>query len=60
MLGTRRASVTVSAGRLQKAGLISYVRGQLKIQDRERLENAACECYSALQRQVETWKSESP
>ncbi len=58
MLGTRRASVTVSAGRLQKAGLISYVRGQLKIKDRQSLENAACECYSALQRQLEVWKSE--
>jgi CRP-like cAMP-binding protein len=59
MLGTRRASVTVSAGRLQKAGLISYVRGQLRIADRDRLENAACECYGALQRQLETWKSET-
>jgi CRP-like cAMP-binding protein len=59
MLGTRRASVTVAAGRLQKAGLISYVRGQLKIADRARLENAACECYSALQRQLDAWKSET-
>ena len=60
MLGTRRASVTVAAGRLQKAGLISYVRGQLKIEDRELLKKAACECYGALQRQLEAWKSESP
>ena len=59
MLGTRRASVTVAAGMLQKAGLISYVRGQLKIEDRERLEGASCECYAALTRQLNTWKSES-
>jgi CRP-like cAMP-binding protein len=59
MLGTRRASVTVAAGMLQKAGLISYVRGQLKIEDRERLENASCECYATLTRQLSAWKSES-
>ena len=59
MLGTRRASVTVAAGMLQKAGLISYVRGQLKIEDRERLESASCECYATLTRQLKAWKSES-
>src|SRR6266851_7037269 len=59
MLGTRRASVTVAAGMLQKAGLISYVRGQLKIEDRKRLENASCECYATLTRQLNVWKSES-
>jgi CRP-like cAMP-binding protein len=31
MLGTRRSSVTVAAGTLQKAGLISYTRGSLTI-----------------------------
>src|SRR6267378_8222628 len=30
MLGTRRSSVTVAAGALQKAGLISYTRGSVK------------------------------
>jgi CRP-like cAMP-binding protein len=59
MLGTRRASVTVAAGMLQKAGLISYVRGQLKIEDRDRLEQASCECYATLVRQLGAWKSES-
>ena len=59
MLGTRRASVTVAAGMLQKAGLISYVRGQLKIENRERLESASCECYATLIRQLKSWKSES-
>jgi CRP-like cAMP-binding protein len=59
MLGTRRASVTVAAGMLQKAGLISYVRGQLKIEDRDRLENASCECYATLTRQLSAWKSEA-
>jgi CRP-like cAMP-binding protein len=45
MLGGRRQSVTVAAGRLQDAGLIHYSRGHIKILDRKGLEAAACECY---------------
>ncbi|WP_346291495.1 Crp/Fnr family transcriptional regulator [Sphaerothrix gracilis] len=48
MLGTRRASVTVAAGILQKAGIIQYNRGQIKILDRTALESATCECYSLV------------
>jgi hypothetical protein len=45
MLGVRRPSVTVAAGLLQQAGLISYRRGLVTILDRERLEEFACEDY---------------
>jgi len=45
MLGASRPTVTLVAGTLQKAGLITYHRGQLSIVDRERLESASCECY---------------
>jgi CRP-like cAMP-binding protein len=55
MLGTRRASVTVAAGILQKAGLITYSRGQVTIEDRAGLESAACECYKGINHQVERW-----
>jgi CRP-like cAMP-binding protein len=44
MLGVRRASVTIAAGTLRKAGLIEYHRGLITILDRPRLEDAACEC----------------
>ena len=47
MLGTSRPTVTVVAGTLQKAGLITYQRGQVTIVDREKLESASCECYRA-------------
>ena len=47
MLGATRPTVTVVAGTLQKAGLITYHRGHVTILDRERLEAASCECYRA-------------
>jgi CRP-like cAMP-binding protein len=59
MLGTRRASVTVAAGILQKAGLITYTRGQVNIENRSRLEEAACECYDVINRQMENWQKDS-
>jgi len=45
MLGASRPTVTIVASTLQKAGLITYHRGQIKIIDREKLEAASCECY---------------
>jgi CRP-like cAMP-binding protein len=59
MLGTRRASVTVAAGTLQKAGLIAYTRGSVTILDRKQLEAAACECYEIVQKQLRDWESET-
>ena len=59
MLATRRASVTVAAGILQKAGLITYKRGLVKIKDRQMLEDASCECYEFLVRQANKWRAET-
>jgi CRP-like cAMP-binding protein len=59
MLGTRRASVTVAAGVLQKAGLIKYSRGAVTIVDRNQLEDAACECYAIINRQSQNWRNEA-
>jgi CRP-like cAMP-binding protein len=59
MLGTRRASVTVAAGILQKAGLIQYTRGAVNVVKRAELEDASCECYQSMVVQSGNWKKES-
>jgi len=45
MLGTRRTTVTLVAGSLQRQGLIEYKRGKVTIVSREALEKVACDCY---------------
>jgi len=48
MLGVARPTVTIVAGTLQKAGLITYQRGKVTVLDREKLEAASCECYRTV------------
>ena len=51
MLGVRREGVTEAAGKLQKAGLIHYSRGQITVLDRPQLEAHVCECYAVVKRE---------
>lgn len=48
MLGVHRPSITVTAGILQRAGLIRHVSGKVTVLDRPSLEAAACGCYAAV------------
>lgn len=48
LLGIRRESVTQTAGKLQKDGLIAVSRGCLTVVDRPGLEARVCECYAAV------------
>lgn len=48
MLGSRRSTVTVAAGGLQRDGMIDYSRGKVKITNRPALEAKACECYGIV------------
>ncbi len=53
MLGVRREGVTEAAGKLQKAGVISYRRGHIKVLDRPSLEEMSCECYDVVRRETD-------
>jgi CRP-like cAMP-binding protein len=46
MLGAARPTVTIVAGTLQRAGLITYKRGRIVVVNRKALEQASCECYA--------------
>lgn len=48
MLGSRRSTVNLVAGTLQRSGLIEYSRGRVRILDGERLESVACGCYQVM------------
>ena len=50
MLGCRRSSVTSAMGQLRKAGVVRPEHGRVRILDRHRLENRACECYGVMRR----------
>jgi CRP-like cAMP-binding protein len=50
MLGTDRPTVSLAAGVLQRKGLVEYTRGAVKIVNRKKLEDSACECYGVIQR----------
>jgi CRP-like cAMP-binding protein len=52
MVGGRRESVTVMAGRLQEFGAIRYSRGQLSVIDRQALEQSSCECYEVVKKRT--------
>ena len=53
MLGVRREGVTEGAVKLQKAGLIQYVRGHVTVLDRKGLEARTCECYAVVKREYD-------
>jgi CRP-like cAMP-binding protein len=51
MLGVRREGVTEAAGKLQRAGVIEYSRGRIRVLDRPLLERMACECYEVVRKE---------
>ena len=53
MLGVRRPSVSLIANTLQKAGLIKYRRGNIRLLDVEGLSDGSCECYGTVRAHYE-------
>lgn len=47
-LGVRRSTISLVANTLQSAGLITYRRGRITIENRAGLERFACECYGVI------------
>jgi CRP-like cAMP-binding protein len=45
VLGVNRPTISVVASALQRAGLISYHRGKVRILDAAGLERSSCVCY---------------
>ena len=60
MLGVRRGGITVAAGKLQQAGLISYNRGRIEVLNRTAIEKVACECYAVVKREFDRLLSDIP
>jgi CRP-like cAMP-binding protein len=48
MMGTDRSTVTLAASVLQEKRIIEYVRGAVKIVNRRKLQESACECYDVI------------
>ncbi|MDO8595677.1 MAG: Crp/Fnr family transcriptional regulator [Sulfuricaulis sp.] len=51
-LGVRREGITEAAGKLQRAGIISYRRGHISVLKRSGLEAGACECYAVVKKEL--------
>jgi CRP-like cAMP-binding protein len=51
LLGVRRETITTTAGRLQKDGLIKSSRGRIEVLDRPGLELRVCECYDKVKQE---------
>jgi CRP-like cAMP-binding protein len=49
MLGTDRPSVSLAANGLRKKHIIDYSHGSVRVLNRKKLENSACECYGLIQ-----------
>ncbi|MGQ0810395.1 MAG: Crp/Fnr family transcriptional regulator [Nitrospiraceae bacterium] len=55
MIGARRPVVATLANNLQKKGLIRYHRGEITIRNRRGLEQATCECYELMRKELEAF-----
>jgi CRP-like cAMP-binding protein len=50
LLGTNRPTVSMLVAQFEKAGILKIQGRQVTLEDRQRLEEAACECYQIIRR----------
>lgn len=60
LVGARRASITVALGALETAEITGQRRGEITILDRDRLEQAACNCHHIIRTAYESIALEEP
>lgn len=60
MLGVGRTSVSITANALQQAGLVTYRRGRIHIENKEGVERVACECYRAVKSRYDVFLQNDP
>lgn len=48
ILGTQRATVSVTASEFRNRGILKYRRGDIHVNETSRLQKASCECYSKI------------
>ena len=53
MPGVQRPGVSIAAGSLQRAGLITYNRGHVTILDGAGLKKRSCACYGVSKREFD-------
>lgn len=53
MLGVQRPGVSIAAGGLQRAGLLTYKRGAVAILDVSGLKKRSCECYGVSKQEFD-------
>jgi CRP-like cAMP-binding protein len=53
MMGVPREGATKGVLKLQKAGLIDYSGGRIRVLDRKGLENRTCECYEVVRKEYD-------
>ena len=57
MLGAPRTNVTKAATVLKRAGLIKYQRGDIRILNRQALEERGCECYRVIAEHIGSFRA---
>jgi CRP-like cAMP-binding protein len=60
MLGVNRPPVTETMKAFREAGLLTYTRGSVSVDDPDGLERRACECYRTIEDEIDRLLAAGP